>query len=30
MNGNESLKIIILVNDTVKPKVSKLSTAPTT
>ena len=31
MNNNESLIIFILhVNDTVKPKISKLSYAPTT
>ena len=31
MNSNESLMIIILhVNDTVKPKISKLSYTPTT
>ena len=30
MKGNESLEIIILVNDTVKPKVSKRSYTPTT
>ena len=28
--NNESLMIIILVNDTVKPKISKLSYTPTT